>query len=237
MGDRDRTGSPNWPDSADLTSGRVLFLPEPGACGGRLDPGQVLVPDWLAKQLDWHVWPSLSPWAASTRARVVCHHIDWEQVQEAEPVLFERRQQLGVPPLDLLWEAKRDLSALGYRLCFDMEVQSVEGKLALVVHGAGVLGWLTDRAWEAAAGSLTTCATVLREPRRDIANAGWIRPARPPVSVGKRPLAPGIRMPAGAWLLGDWVHTWWSYLDGPLSAGCRCPAHDSEAAFGPRGGG
>lgn len=210
----------------------VVFVPEPGACGGRLDPGQVLVPDWLAEQLDWHVWPSLSPWAASKRARTTCEHVDWEQVWRREPMLFERRWQLGTPPLDALWLAKHELADLNYRLCLDVEMQSVDNNLALVVFGAGVVGPMSDDAWAAAAPLLTTCAAVLREPRTDIAESGWLRPARPAVSVGKRPLPSGVRLSANSWQVGDWIHTWWSYLDGPLASNCSCGAHGS-ADFGP----
>lgn len=204
---------------------KVLFFPEPGSCGGRLEPGQHLIPEWLADKLDWHVWPSLSPWALAERARTVCSHVDWPAVWRRAPELFLRRTQHGAPPPEVLWYARDELAEHGYRLCFDVELQPVDGQLALVIYGAGVLGSLTDPAWAVAAPYLTTCASTIREPRQDIKHAGWLRPARPSVSTGKRPLPPDIALPAGARRVGDWAHTWWSYFGGQLQPACHCPGH------------
>src|SRR5262249_33198478 len=64
-------------DAADrsVAAADVLWVPEPGACGGRIDPDQHLVPSWLAGQLDWHLRPSASPWATTQMARTSCAHV------------------------------------------------------------------------------------------------------------------------------------------------------------------
>lgn len=225
------TGNDRASDSID--HGRVLFMPEPGACGGRLDPNQILIPPWLADQLDWHVWPSQSPLALSRQARTLCEHLDWERIWRLEPDLFTRRSQAGAPSPTTLWQARAELAEIGYHLCLDVELQPVAGALAAVIYGAGVVGWLADQAWDTAAPLLTTCASVLREPRRDTPEPRGLRPARPPVSLGKRPLPTGVTLTTGAWQVGDWMHTRWSYLDGPLAPKCPCPAHLAHTDFGP----
>src|SRR5437763_14035608 len=89
---------------------QVVFMTEPGACAGRLDPAQSLVPEWLATMIDFHVWPSVpTPGHLCGRARTVCEHIDWELVAFEYPVLFGRREQVGAPALAALWEAKHVL--------------------------------------------------------------------------------------------------------------------------------
>ena len=120
-----------------------LFKVEPASCGGRLDPDQDWVPDWLANRIDRHAWPSASPWAAAGKARTVCAHVDWWQVWSDHPELFEARQQVGVPPPPVLWETQRALAAMGTELCFDVELEDLgDGKLGLAVYGAGVVGRL-----------------------------------------------------------------------------------------------
>lgn len=211
----------------------VVFLPEPGSCGGRLDPNQIAIPPWLADHLDWHVWPSASPLAFAHRARTLCEHVNWEHIWRQDPELFTRRPQIGAPPPTTFWHARAELAEIGYQLCLDVELQTIGGALAAVVYGAGVVGRLTDKAWDAAAPQLTTCSSVLREPRPDTPDPGGLRPARPQTSVGKRPMPAGVTLTTGAWLVGDWMHTWWSYLDGPLASGCPCPAHIDHTDFGP----
>lgn len=179
--------------------GPLVWLPEPGACGGRLDPGQALVPDGLAQQLDFHVRPSVSPWAISPVARTVCEHVDYESLHHAEPGLFEHRQQYGAPAVPELWDAKHRLAALGYHLCLDVQIEEFDGDLALVVYGAGVVGRLTDRAWAAVAGILTTNSSSVVEPPPDAGRP--VRPARPATSRGKRKL-PAPVTPLG-WQVGD----------------------------------
>ncbi|SFQ30363.1 hypothetical protein [Amycolatopsis rubida] len=206
--------------------GSLVFLPEPGACAGRLDPGQALIPDDLARQLDWHVEPSVSPWSISPVARTVCEHIDYESLHREHPALFERRQQHGAPAVSELWEAKHRLAELGYRLCLDVQIEDYDDGLALVVYGAGVVGRLTDRAWAAVAGILTTDASSIVEPPPDVAGlARAVRPARPATSRGKRKLPTRVT-PLG-WQVGDWEHTWWAY---PLVG---ADAHQVPAEFGP----
>lgn len=212
----------------------VVFVPEPGSCGGRVDPGQTLVPDHLVRLLDWHVWPSAGVGAVSAWARTVCGHVDWELVWLDEPWLFGRRVRVGVPPPEVLWEAKRALGEFGVPLCFDVQIEVVDGLLALVVYGAGVVGRLGDAEWLAVAGELTTCCAVVREPLD--ANR-VVRPGRRFVAGG-RPLPYAVQ-PQG-WEVGDWVHTWWSYPEGGvLRRGCRCSAHTAEVLtveFGPGAG-
>lgn len=214
----------------------VVFLPEPGACAGRLVPGQELVPDWLARRIDFHVWPSASPYAVSEGARTVCEHIDYAQVWNEHPELFSRRQQVGAPACEDLWEARRLLAEFGTSLAFDVQLEDIDGELALGVYGAGVAGRLSDAEWRAVADLLTTCSSRLHEPREDVALIGrLVRPARRPVVVGKRDLP--TRVTPVSWEVGDWIHTWWGYpFHGTLVEGCACSAHtpqDSVVHFGP----
>lgn len=211
--------------SGPVRSPRLRFCPEPGACGGRLDPGQTLVPEWLADAIDWHVLPSISPWAISVSARTACEHINWEDVWLRDSTLFTRHRKLGAPMLEAVWNARRGLAELGYGLCVEVELEPVGDELALVVCGAGVLGRLNDEGWALASSMLTTCATILREPRPEGHQLRLVRPARPSTSVGKRPLAQPVSIPPSQWEIGDWCHTWWSYLDGPLAEKCSCTAH------------
>lgn len=227
-------GEPSSDEQQDAAP--VVFLPEPGACAGRLDPGQDLVPDWLADRIDFHVWPSASPYATSARARTVCEHIDYAQVWHEHPELFARRQQVGVPALEDLWEAKRLLAEFGTSLAFDVQLEEIDGELALAVYGAGVVGRLSDAEWREVASLLTTCCSMLHEPREDIALIGrLVRPARRPVAVGKRDLPTRVR--PVSWEIGDWIHTWWGFpFHGTLAKDCGCSAHTPEAAavhFGP----
>lgn len=227
-------GQPEQPVS---TESSVLFRAEPGACAGRLDPGQGLVPDWLVPLLDYHVWPSASPYPISLRARTVCEHIDYGLIWHQHPDLFARRGQVGNPALPELWEAKRVLAEeFGTALAFEVQLEKIDGELALGVYGAGVVGRLSDAEWHAVAGLLTTCSSTVREPRPDLERyGGTVRPARPPTGAGKRPL-PSPVTPEG-WQIGDWIHTWWSYpFYGTLRENCSCTAHTAEAAavrFGP----
>ncbi|WP_246257477.1 hypothetical protein [Amycolatopsis anabasis] len=199
----------------------LVFTPAPGECGGRLDPGQTLIADDLARQIDFHVWPSVSPWAISRQARTVCAHIDYESIHHGQPELFERRKQFGAPALADIWEAKHQLAGLGYPLCLDMELEDIDGELALVLCGAGVVGHLSDEAWEVAAALLTTDWSEVIEPDPNLEDGDQLeRPARPPTSVGKRSLP--VRVTPLGWQVGDWVHTWWSYpLIGPPDSGAH----------------
>lgn len=219
--------------TAARSSADVLFLPEPGQCGGRLDPHQQLVPSWLADLVDWHVRPSASPWASATMARTTCPHIDWAMVWSTDQQLFTGRAQVGIPPPPDLWAAQQVLADLGYDLALEVQFETVDDRLALAIYGAGTLGRLTDRAWAAAAPLLTTCCSTVREPRPD----AWhdcLLPPRPVTAHGRR------RLPAGLiprdWLAGDWLHTWWSYplADNPRS-GCTCTGHRPIEPFGPSG--
>ncbi|CAL9677675.1 hypothetical protein SUDANB95_08002 (plasmid) [Actinosynnema sp. ALI-1.44] len=212
-----------------------MFLPEPGACAGRLDPDKDLVPDWLAPMLDWHVWPSASPDALSGRARTVCEHVDWELVWNTEPDLFARRAQVGAPPLVDLWTAKHVLADAGIALAFDVQLEVVDDELALAVYGAGVVGRLDDASWREVAHLLTTCCSTLREPREDVEprrGLSLLRPARPATGAGRRPMPAPVQ--PESWQLGDWVHTWWTYpFYGTLRDGCQCAAHTAPSRIGP----
>jgi hypothetical protein len=190
--------------------------------------------------MDWHVWPSASPWAVSGLARTVCAHVDYELIWASWPELFGRRAQVGAPPPEVLWEAKGALAGLGEQLVLDVQAELVGGEVALAVYGAGVVGRMSDAAWAAAAGLLTTCCACVREPLDERGAAGLlVRPARPCVAVRRRGLPVGIQ-PA-SWVVGDWLHTWWSYpLFGSVSAGCSCSAHAAALwvpDFGPVGAG
>jgi hypothetical protein len=213
-----------------------LFKVEPVSCGGRIDPDQDWVPDWLVNRIDRHVWPSASPLAVARKARTVCSHVDWWQVWSDHPELFDARQQVGAPPPAVLWETQRALAAMGTELCFDVELEDVgDGNLGLAVYGAGVVGKLTQSEWDLAAPLLTTCTARVHQPRRDVDLLGLVRPARPVIPVGRHRRIAGVR-PA-SWEIGDWVHTWWSYpVVGSLRDKCECSAHTSAAArvhFGP----
>lgn len=216
-------------------SGRsVVFQPEPGCCGGRLDPGQQVIPADIAERIDYHVWPSTSPGAVSPMARMVCEHVDWEQIAATHPELFTRYQRLGSPPLPMVWTARHLLAARGYALCVDMRLELVQGELAMVLGAVGVLGRLDDAAWRDTAGLLTTCGTVLREPRPGRNRWELGVPARPSGSFGKRPLPGRVALSSDQWAVEDWSHTWWSYQDQRRTSGCTCPAHDNGYAdFGP----
>lgn len=220
-------------DGQDAAVGAgVVFVPEPGSCGGRVDPGQTLVPDHLVRLLDWHVWPSAGPGAVSAWARTVCGHVDYELVWLEEPWLFGRRVRVGVPPPEVLWDAKRALEELGVQLCFDVQLEVVDRLLALAVYGVGVVGRMGDAEWRAVAGDLTTCCAVLREP---LDPGRLVRPGRRFVAGRRRPLPYAVQ--PQCWEVGDWAHTWWSYpAGGALRRGCRCSAHTAEVLkveFGP----
>lgn len=219
----------------------LLFTPEPGACAGRLNPRQTALPTWLARQLDGHVWPGLAVGATNAAARVQCEHIDWESIWRRDTLPWERARILGAPATDTFWHARSELAEYGYRLCLDVEIHPVypahtsADSVSFAVHGAGVIGMLTDRAWDAAAPLLTTCASVVRAPWPDPPDAGWLRPARPTLNHARRPVPTGVNLPLGAWQAGDWLHTWWTYHHGPLAPGCPCPAHSpaDRPTFGP----
>lgn len=230
----------NQRDEGDAEDARplapVVFLSEPGACAGRLDPDQALIPEALASIVDFHVWPSVSPWSVSARARTVCEHIDWELVWHQNPELFARRCHVGAPALSALWEAKLVLADTGIPLAYDVQFEDIDGELALAVYGAGVIGRLSDDQWDEVAGLLTTCNSTIHEPREDVELFGHIlRPSRPPAVTGKRPLPHGIR--PEHWDIADWAHTWWGYpIHGALRHGCTCTAHTAQASavqFGP----
>jgi hypothetical protein len=212
----------------------VLFWPEPGACGGRIDPGQDIVAPWLVSILDYHVFPSASPYAATDMARTLCEHIDYALIHEEQPELFRRRAQVGIPALPDLWEARRVLADHGAALAFDAQWELIDDELAVAIYGAGVVGVLDEDAWNAAAALLTTCCCTIREPRDD-SDTGLIRPARAP-GRSPRPVPTRVR-PVSA-QAGDWVHTWWAYpVHGTLLDDCTCSAHAATAGtaeFGPR---
>lgn len=211
----------------------VLWVPEPGACGGRIDPEQELVPGWLADQLDWHLRPSASPWAMARMARTSCSHVDWAMVWMTDPLLFRRRAQLGVPAPPDLWHARMVLADLGYELVLEVQLEDLRGELGLAVYGAGVAGSLSARAWQAVAPLLTTCCCTIREPVDEPPRDPLV-PARPVMAGGAQHPATGVA-PLG-WWIGDWQHTWWSYpMAGPLRHGCPCPAHWLAPQFGPGG--
>ncbi|WP_406639233.1 hypothetical protein [Amycolatopsis sp. WGS_07] len=215
----------------DPDSGRVVFMAEPGACAGRLEPAQSLVPQWLADMIDFHAWPSVpTPGHLPGRARTVCEHVDWELVHADHPELFERRQQVGAPELSALWEAKAELAETGTPLAFDVQLEEIEGELALAVYGAGVIGRLDDDQWRSVAPLLATCCCSIHEPRSDVELFGsLLRPARPPAVAGKRTIGSSIR--PEHWQIGDWMHTWFAYpLYGDLRHGCACTAHAASAA-------
>lgn len=223
-------------------SAGIMWTPEPGACAGRLDPDQTLVPSWLAQLVDWHIRPSASAWAVSPTARVVCSHIDWEQVWVRSPELFERRFQSPTPSPPVLWSARRLLVELGYDLIVDVQFENDDGQLVVAIYGAGVLGELGDHAWHAVASLLTTCACTLREPRTEYLERLHTNPLHLPTA---QPSAEGRREIAGrvfpeTWLKGDWAYTWWSYpVVVPIRADCVCSAHvpnHVDRQFGPRGG-
>jgi len=211
-------------------------MPEPAACAGRLNPGQSLIPQPLADMLDWHVWPAASSWPNGARARTVCEHVDYELIWSTSPELFSRHVKLGVPPPEVMWAAKHELAELGYRLMFDMQVEQVDDEIALVIYGAGIVGRMSDAAWQAAAPLLTTCCAAVREPRDDVDLGSLLefRPARDPIAGGARPIS--NRVKPELWQVGDWIHTWWSYpASGPLRDGCTCVAHTAServATFG-----
>jgi hypothetical protein len=187
-----------------------------------------LIPAWLATLMDWHVWPSSSPWAVSPRARTVCAHIDYELVWTQHPGLFTRREQVGPPSPDALWAARRELAERDATLVLDVQAERYDGELALAVYGAGVVGQLDDDAWQAVAPLLTTCTAAVYEPRVELP-AGMLplRPALPPTASGRRP----VPVRPESWVRSDVVHTWWSYpLHGTLRPNCACPAHTPQAA-------
>lgn len=221
--------------AADLAA--VVFLSEPGACAGRLAPGQTLIPDGLARTIDYHVWPSTSSFAVSARARTVCEHIDYEMVWRERPEIFARRNHVGAPPLPDLWEAKGMLAESGVPLAFDVQFEDIDGQLALAIYGAGVVGRIDDELWREAANLLTTCASTIHEPRFDVdIFSNLLRPARPPAVSGWR--RAGLETQPEHWEIGDWHHTWWCYpIHGGLRRGCACPAHHGSSfeVFGPMG--
>jgi hypothetical protein len=211
----------------------VLWVPEPGACGGRIDPEQELVPGWLADQVDWHLRPSASPWATAPMARTCCSHVDWTMVWATDPMPFVRRAQPGIPAPPDLWQARTTLADLGYELLLEVQLENLGGALGLAVYGAGVAGTLSPRAWQQIAPLLTTCSCTIREPRA--------RPVPDPLAPARPATAGGQQHPSGpvtplGWWIGDWQHTWWSYpMAGPLRPNCGCPAHRTLPQFGPDG--
>lgn len=209
----------------------IVFFPEPGHCGGRLEPGQTVVPGWLANLIDWHVWPPKSPAARQRGARTVCEHIDWQSVWSRHPELFAGPALTGAPHPTALWHARHELATYGHHLCLDVELHDSDNGLLIWITGAGFVGRTVDDAWPDAAALLTTCTSLIREPRGDAHSVLEQRPARPPSALGQRALPAGVT-PAG-WHVGDWLHTWWTYQPGPPRRGCRCPAHPSTEPFGP----
>lgn len=212
----------------------MLFLPEPGSCGGRLDPEQALVPDDVAAMVDWHVRPPR--WAGV--ARTVCGHIDYELIAVNHPELFDRREQVGAPALEALWEARRVLAEVGLVLQLEVQFEKIDDRCALAVYGAGVAGRLTDALWAEISALLTTCCSMVREPRPDIdLLAGSMTPRRPAITRGRRVIPAAVR-PA-VYELDDVTHTWWSYeVFGTLREGCACTAHTPAAQavhIGPKG--
>lgn len=206
----------------------VLFLPEPGRCGGRLDPHQSTVPTWLADLVDWHVRPSASPWASARMARTICTHVDWAAVWSRDPQLFIRRAHVGAPPPPELWAAREALADHGYDLTFEVQFESIGDELALAIYGAGAVGRLTDQAWQSAAPLLTTCCSTIREPRPDALPD--LLPPRIVTALSRRRLPTGL-IPQG-WQTGDWLHTWWSYpLADTLRSNCPCPAHPPPTSW------
>lgn len=212
----------------------VVFLPEPGACGGRVDPGQRLLPEWLTSMVDWHVWPSSSPSAVSALARTRCAHVDAELIWRTAPELFDRRGQIGAPPPHELWAARSIAAGHDVRLVFELHLELVGDELAVAVYGAGTVGRLADPAWSDIAPLLTTCVSEISEPGGKVDPARLIRPARPAARPSRTP--PGGVRPQ-RWERGDHAHTWWRYpFHGTLRDGCTCPAHSRQATtvhFGP----
>lgn len=197
---------------------RIIALPEPGRCGWRVHPDQTLIPPWLVDRVDWHVRPSASPASPTPMARVLCGHVDWEYVWTVDPDLFDRRRHIGVPPPPVFFHAAATLAEQGFRLLLEVEFEQVEGQPAVAIYGAGVVGPLTRRAWQAVAGLLTTCTCTLHDP----------------ACAQRRPI-PGRVVPS-AWRHGD-HHTWWAYpYAEPVRDGCECSAYrgDDSDRFGPR---
>jgi hypothetical protein len=231
----------------------VSWQPEPGRCGGRIDPRQHALPSWLAREVDGHLRPPIDPAVDTVLARCTCPHIDWHLIAQSRSHLFQVPCTSSAPPLDDLWEAEAATAELGHTLIFDVQLVRANasditdehvhshdlpsanlGVLARI-HGAGIEGRLRDAAWQSLAPLLTTCGAVLTQPRPD---AQWQRrlgryaPARGPVP-DRRP-GIGSIAPAGRWA-GDWSHTWWAYPDYVVGrAGCTCPAaYHREDDFGP----
>jgi hypothetical protein len=183
--------------------------------------------------LDYHVFPSASPYAATDMARTLCEHIDYALICDEWPELFARRAQVGIPVLPDLWEARRVLADYGAALAIDAQWELVDDELAVAIYGAGVVGVLGDDAWNAAAALLTTCCCTIREPR-DNRVTDLIRPARAPRGLA-RPVPTRVRPVSGQ--AGDWLHTWWAYpVHGTLRGDCACSAHAATATgeFGPQ---
>jgi hypothetical protein len=228
-------------DTAGMSPPPLVAMPEPGACGWRVHPDDTQLPAWLRSLVDWHVRPSASPWAAGAMARVACAHVDWELVWIQAPELWDRRAQIGIPDLPVLWSARQSLAELGHELIIEVQLEELDGELGLAVYGAGVAGLLGDRAWRAVAPLLTTCVATIREPRSDYLASLRTDPLMPAVVEPRahtgRP-APGTTTPH-AWLAGAWVHTWWAYpMQGQLRESCACPGHRPGVAaeqFGPTG--
>ncbi|MEO6083008.1 MAG: hypothetical protein ABIQ18_07860 [Umezawaea sp.] len=152
--------------------------------------------------------------------------MDYELLWNSDPDLFTRRIHVGAPPPEVLWAVKHDLAELGYQLVLDVQVEQAGDDIALVIYGAGVVGRMSDTAWNTAAPLLTTCCATVREPRDDVDLGSLLefRPARAPISGGTRPIS--NRVKPELWQVGDWIHTWWSYpFSGPLRDGCTCVAH------------
>lgn len=154
-----------------------------------------------------------------------------------QPDLFTRRAQVGPPPPEVLWEARRRLADHGMALAFDVQIERADGAIVLAVYGAGVVGRLPDLAWRAVAELLTTCCSQFCEPRPDADGFGGrlVRPARPLGTAAARSFGSMGVLPETV-SVGDVLHTWWRYpFHGTLRAGCGCPAHDhgGRAEFGP----
>lgn len=198
----------------------VLSVPEPAACGGRLDADQRVVPEWLAVHVDGHLQRSASPWATARLARTICAHVDWATVWATEPALFIRRAQVGLPPLPVLWQAQAVLAELGCELQVEVQFEDLGGEPGLAIYGVGVAGVLTEPAWREAASRLTTCCCTIRIPRRDWSGEPAM-PSRPPTPAGAWPLSTSVA--PLEWWLGEWQHTWWSYpMTGPMRPDCTC---------------
>lgn len=197
----------------------------PRWCGGRLQGDSSVLPEWLATMLDGHAWPSASPYAALPWSRTVCEHVDYEGAWRDHRALFTEQPRTGAPAPSALWEAKRALAKSGTALLLDVQVELVDGRLALAIYGAGVRGWLDDVAWKRVAGLLTTCCSMLHEPHEDVVPFDLLPSMKRPSSSGKRALPTPVRPLSRESGYGS--YTWWGYpVHGTPEAGCSCAAHE-----------